>query len=174
MDKRVIGYFVDNGQAEQALTELKQKGFNEISILGNEKGGQGGQSGGQSGQSGGNAGGRGRDTGSSFAGNLTNGTMTGGALGGLAGLALGAGALFIPGIGPILALGPIAAGLGGAVTGGVAGALVDYGIPQDRSDFYESKIKEGNTIMILKADEGKINEVAQIMRTHGAKDVQVH
>lgn len=168
MDKRVIGYFEDNGQAEQAVTELKQKGFNEISILGNERGGQSGS------QSGGQSGGRGKDTGSSFAGNLTNGTMTGGALGGLAGLALGAGALFIPGIGPILALGPIAAGLGGAVTGGVAGALVDYGIPQDRSDFYEAKIKEGNTIMILKAGEGKINEVAQIMRSRGAKDVQVH
>ncbi len=160
MDKRIIGYFEDNGQAEQALRELKQKGFNEISILGNEKGGQ--------------EGGRGRNNSTSFAGNLSNGTMTGGALGGLAGLALGAGALFIPGIGPILALGPIAAGLGGALTGGIAGALVDYGIPQDRSDFYEAKIKEGNTIMVLKADESKTDEVAKIMRDHGAKDVRVH
>lgn len=160
MDKRVIGYFEENGKAEEALRKLKEKGYHEISILGNERGDKSGD--------------RGRDRGSSFAGDLTSGTMTGGALGGLAGLALGAGALFIPGIGPILALGPLAAGLGGAVTGGVAGALVDYGIPRDRSEFYESKIREGNTIMILKTDEGKTDEVAKILRDHGAKDVRVH
>jgi len=160
MDKRVIGYFADNGQAEEALRELKEKGFNEISILGNEKGDKSDS--------------RARDNNSSFAGTLSNGTMTGGAIGGLAGLALGAGALFIPGIGPILALGPIAAALGGAVTGGIGGALIDYGIPADRSDFYETKIKEGNTVMVLKADEQKTDEVAKILRAHGAQDVRVH
>lgn len=160
MDKRIIGYFRDNNKAQEALQELKGKGFNEISILGNEKENQAGNQGGKNN--------------SSWAGNLTSGTMTGGALGGLAGLAMGAGALFIPGIGPILALGPLAATLGGAVTGGIAGALVDYGIPQDRSDFYETKIKEGNTVMILKADESKTNEIAQILRAHDAQDVRVH
>lgn len=160
MDKRVIGYFEDNRKAEEALRELKEKGYHEISILGNERGGQSDS--------------RGRDNNSSFAGNLSSGTMTGGAIGGLAGLALGAGAFFIPGIGPILALGPLAAGLGGALTGGIGGALVDYGIPQDRSDFYEAKIKEGNTIMVLKADESKTEEVAKILRAHDAKDVRVH
>lgn len=157
MDKRVIGYFEDNRQAEQALRELKGKGFNEISILGNEKGDQSGS----------------RDSGRSTS-TLSNGTMTGGALGGLAGLALGAGALTIPGIGPILALGPLAMVLGGAVTGGVAGALIDYGIPKDQSEFYESKIREGNTVMVLKADENQIDEVARVMRNFGAKDVRVH
>lgn len=157
MDKRVIGYFEDNGQAEQALRELKGKGFHEISILGNEKGDQSG----------------GRDT-SRSSSILSSGTMTGGALGGLAGLAMGAGALTIPGIGPILALGPLAMTLGGAITGGVAGALVDYGIPKDQSEFYESKIKEGNTVMVLKADEHQIDEVARVMRNFGAKDVRVH
>jgi hypothetical protein len=172
MDKRVIGYFTDNGKAEEALRALKEKGFNEISILGNEKGGESGNNERESGN-------RGRDnnsslTGSWSSGNLAKGTMTGGTMGGLAGLALGAGALFIPGIGPILALGPLAAALGGAVTGGIGGALIDYGIPSDQSNFYESKIKEGNTVMVLKADEHKINEVAKIMRDHGAQDVKVH
>ena len=155
MEKRVIGYFKDNGKAEEALRECKEKGFNEISILGNETRDQTGISGKGGSQ-------------------LTSGTMTGGAIGGLAGLAMGAGALVIPGIGPILALGPLAAALGGAVTGGVAGALVDYGIPEDRSNFYESKIKEGNTVMVVKTDEGKTDEVAQIFRGHEAQDVRVH
>jgi len=160
MDKKVIGYFADNGKAEEALRELKEKGFNEISILGHDKGDESGS--------------KGRDNNSSFAGTLSNGTMTGGAIGGLAGLAMGAGLLAIPGIGPILALGPLAATLGGAITGGIGGALVDYGIPADRSNFYETKIKEGNTVMVLKTDENKTDEVAKILRAHGAQDVRVH
>ena len=162
MEKKVIGYFQDSRQAEEAVNELKEKGFNEISILGNDEGRD-------------NAGNKGRNEGMGFENqSLSRGTMTGGAIGGLAGLALGAGALFIPGIGPIIAMGPLAAALGGAVTGGVAGALVDYGIPKERSDFYETKIKEGNTVMILKTDEGKTDSAASILRNHGAQDVRVH
>jgi len=171
MEKKVIGYFQDSNQAAQAANELKEKGFKEISILGNESGGKEGSN---------DSKGKG-DDGMGW-GNLSSGTKTGGAIGGVAGLALGTGALgalgaaalLIPGIGPIVAMGPLAAVLGGAVTGGVAGALVDYGIPQDRSDFYETKIKEGNTVMILKANEDKTDTVATILRNHGAKDVRVH
>jgi len=170
MEKKIIGYFEDSGQAGQAAKELKDKGFNEISILGNDNGGKEGS--------------KGRDNNGMSWGNqnLSNGTMTGGTIGGIAGLGLGAGALgalgaaalLIPGIGPIVAMGPLAAALGGAVTGGVAGALVDYGIPKERSDFYETKIKEGKTVVILKANEDKTDTIASILRNHGAKDVRVH
>lgn len=166
MEKKVIGYFEDSNQAGQAANELKAKGFNEISILGNENGGKEDS--------------KGRDNNGDQ--NLSSGTMTGGAIGGLAGLglgtgalgALGAAALLIPGIGPIVAMGPLAAALGGAVTGGVAGALIDYGIPKEHSDFYETKIREGKTVVILKTDEQKTDEVAGMMRNNGAKDVRVH
>lgn len=170
MGKKVIGYFEDSNQAGQAANELKAKGFNEISILGNENGGKEDS--------------KGRDNNAMSFGdqNLSNGTMTGGTIGGLAGLGLGAGALgalgaaalLIPGIGPIVAMGPLAAALGGAVTGGVAGALIDYGIPKERSDFYETKIREGNTVVVLKTNEQKTDEVVGMMRNHGAKDVRVH
>ncbi|MDR3543464.1 MAG: DUF3341 domain-containing protein [Desulfosporosinus sp.] len=161
MEKKVIGYFADSNQAGQAANELKAQGFKDISVLGNESGGKEES--------------MGKD-------NSSNNTMTGGVIGGLAGLglgtgalgALGAAALLIPGVGPIVAMGPLAAALGGAVTGGVAGALIDYGIPKERSDFYESKIKEGNTVLVLKADEQKTDEVAKMMKNHGAKDVRVH
>jgi len=108
----------------------------------------------------------------------SNGTMTGGIIGGLAGLGLGSGALgavalTIPGIGPIVAMGHLAASIGGAVTGGVAGALFDYGIPKERSDFYETKIREGNAVIVLKTEEQETDEVAKMMRNYGAKDVMV-
>lgn len=102
-EKRVIGYFESSNQAGQAANELKNKEFKEISILGNENGG--------------NEDSKSRDNNGM---NISGGTMTGGAIGGLAGLglgtgalgALGAAALLIPGVGPIVAMGPLAAALG--------------------------------------------------------------
>src|SRR5690606_26745433 len=59
------------------------------------------------------------------------GMATGGVMGGLGGVLLGLGALAIPGIGPIVAAGPIVAGLTGAgigaAVGGLVGALVNWG-----------------------------------------------
>ena len=62
---------------------------------------------------------------------------TGGVIGGTLGLLAGIGALAIPGVGPLIAAGPIMAtlaglGVGGAV-GGLVGALVGMGIPGVRS-----------------------------------------
>jgi hypothetical protein len=59
------------------------------------------------------------------------GVTTGGAVGGTLGLLAGIGALAIPGVGPLIAAGPIMAalaglGVGGAV-GGIVGALVGMG-----------------------------------------------
>lgn len=161
MDKRIIGYFDDNNQAQQAARELKDKGYKEISILGNDDRGNRGQSDNQTNNDGMNMG-------------MSSGTMTGGTLGGLAGLALGAGALAIPGLGPIVAMGPLAAAIGGAVNGGVAGALVDYGIPEEHSDYYESRLKEGKTIMVIKTEEDKSDQVSSIMKDYGAREVKVH
>ncbi len=64
------------------------------------------------------------------------GAGVGAVLGGLAGLLVGIGALAIPGIGPIIAAGPLAATLAGAglgaATGGVIGALADAGVPEEK------------------------------------------
>ena len=60
------------------------------------------------------------------------GAGTGGLVGGTLGLLAGIGALAIPGVGPLIAAGPIMAALSGAAVGaavgGVAGALVGLGI----------------------------------------------
>ena len=67
---------------------------------------------------------------------VATGAVGGGILGGLAGLLVGIGALAIPGIGPLVAAGPLAAtllGAGiGAATGGLIGALVGAGVPKKR------------------------------------------
>ncbi len=154
MSKVVIGVFDEQDTAESAIRELKAQGFDrEISLVARDSEEAGAGMGGQ---------------------DLTAGTVTGGALGGLAGLLAGAGALLIPGIGPIIAAGPLAAGLTGVVTGGVAGGLIDYGIPEGRGEYYEEQVRQGSILVTLKSSAEKVDLAASILRDHGAQDVETH
>ncbi len=156
--KTVLSTFADRQQAERAVDELRRKGFEkEISILAKDNENKG------------------RDQGAMDRGNnLTSGTATGGVIGGLAGLAVGAGALAIPGIGPLIAAGPIAGMLSGAATGGVAGGLIDWGIPAERGKYYEGKIKEGRVLVSVHADDQKISDAEETLKRLGGQDVEVH
>ena len=158
MNKIVIGVFDEQDSAESAIRELKGQGFErEISMVARDDEGGGGDGGG---------GMEGHD--------LTTGSITGGALGGLAGLLAGAGALLIPGIGPIIAAGPLAVGLTGVVTGGVAGGLIDFGIPADRGEHFEQEVRQGAILVTMKSSSEKIDQAASILREHGAHDVETH
>src|SRR5436853_7231638 len=70
------------------------------------------------------------------------GSVVGVSTGAIVGGAIGLAALAIPGIGPLLAAGPIAAALGGAVAGGalggLIGSLVGLGIPTEHAKEYEA------------------------------------
>ena len=87
------------------------------------------------------------------------GTGTGAAIGGTLGAIIGGIAaigtnVLMPGLGLVVA-GPIVAALAGAgaggATGGLVGALIGWGIPEDRAAMYESGIKEGGTVLGVKA-----------------------
>ena len=107
------------------------------------------------------------------------GATTGGVLGALGGLLVGLGALAIPGIGPVLAAGPLVAALGpivggtatgtviGAGAGAVAGALVGLGIPEDEARVYEQRFQEGGILVTVKAGANRYNEAEQILRNAG-------
>lgn len=75
------------------------------------------------------------------------GAATGGTLGGVVGFLAGIGTLAIPGVGVLIAAGPIMAALSGAATGatvgGLTGALVGYGIPEYEAKRYEGKVTRG-------------------------------
>jgi hypothetical protein len=105
----------------------------------------------------------------------TTGAVTGGALGGAAGLAFGLLGLAIPGIGPILAAGPIAAALAGAgagvVAGGLLGGLTDLGISQTDAESYGEIIRRGGAVITLRADDSRVDEAENIMRRNGAIDM---
>src|SRR5256885_16152028 len=75
----------------------------------------------------------------------TTGATAGGVTGGVLGLLAGIGTLAIPGVGPLIAAGPIMAALSGAAVGatagGIAGGLIGLGIPEIEAKRYEEKLK---------------------------------
>ena len=93
--------------------------------------------------------------------------------GGLWGLLAGAAGMFlIPGVGPVLAAGPVVEALvgavagaaltGGAMTGAAAlsqlgVALHRMGVPKEKLDQLRDGIAEGRTVVLLRADAGEVD-----------------
>jgi hypothetical protein len=106
----------------------------------------------------------------------TAGVTTGGVIGGTLGVLAGIGALAIPGVGPLIAAGPIMAGLaglgvGGAV-GGLVGALVGMGIPEYEAKRYEGRVKGGGTLLSVHCDTSEqVSRVKDLLKGTGATDI---
>jgi uncharacterized membrane protein len=164
--KTVVGLFESRQQAEEAVSELRAKNFSheEISLVSKDDRSQSDSSEGRSDMETGDLG---------MDSDVSTGTAWGSALGGATGLALSAGALAIPGIGPIVAMGPLAATLGGAVTGGLAGGLLDLGIPENEGRDIENEIRGGSTLAVVETDESRAEEAAEILRSKGAKSTKI-
>ena len=108
-------------------------------------------------------------------GPVAKGAVAGGVLGGAAGLAASLAGLALPGIGPILAAGPIVATLAaagaGAVAGGVVGKLSHLGGEGDDAAPYAETLERGGTLVTLRTDESRADEASAILRKAGAIDV---
>jgi hypothetical protein len=106
------------------------------------------------------------------------GTGAGGLAGGTLGLLAGIGSLAIPGVGPLMAAGPIMAALSGAAVGatvgGMAGALVGMGIPEYEAKQYEVQVGEGSILISVHTeDRGEIRRVKAILAAAGANGISV-
>ena len=106
----------------------------------------------------------------------TAGAGTGAVLGGALGLLAGIGALAIPGVGPLIAAGPIMAalagvGVGGAV-GGFTGALIGMGIPEFEAKRYEGRVAKGGILLSVHCDTSdEIKRAKAVMKTTAAEDI---
>ncbi len=106
----------------------------------------------------------------------TTGATAGGAIGGTLGLLAGIGALAIPGVGPLIAAGPIMAalagvGVGGAL-GGLVGALVGLGIPEYEAKRYEGRVKDGGILVSVHCESSdEISRAKDILKRTGADDI---
>jgi tetrahydromethanopterin S-methyltransferase subunit C len=104
------------------------------------------------------------------------GVTAGGLLGGTLGLLAGIGALAIPGVGPLIAAGPIMgalAGLGvGGAVGGIVGALVGLGIPEYEAKRYEGRVKDGGVLLSVHCDTSdEISQAKSLLKSTGADDI---
>jgi hypothetical protein len=106
----------------------------------------------------------------------TAGAGSGAILGGTLGLLAGIGVLAIPGVGPLIAAGPIMSalagvGVGGAV-GGVTGALIGIGIPEYEAKRYEGRVAKGGILLSVHCDTSEeIDRAKEIMERSGAENI---
>jgi hypothetical protein len=106
----------------------------------------------------------------------TLGAGVGGTVGGAIGLLAGIGAIAIPGVGPLIAAGPIMAalagvGAGGAI-GGLVGGLVGMGIPEYEAKRYEGRVKDGGTLLSVHCDSSEeVSRAKDILKSAGGEDV---
>lgn len=155
MAQHVVGFFHSRRDAEAAVRELQSIG---ISFVGSNVGGA-------------------YDDSAVAVGTTSNaeateasdgagaGALGGGIVGGLAGVLVGLGVLTIPGLGPVLAAGPLAAAIGttgaaigagavgaaaGAAAGGLLGALVGAGIPHGDANVYAEGVRRGGTLVVAR------------------------
>ena len=142
MAKHIVGYYDTEEEAIMKIEELKRQGYRseDISVVSKNSSDV--------------------DTISDETGAVAEGAATGaaagGVVGGVGGVLAGLGALAIPGIGPIVAAGPIVAGLTGAAAGagvgGLAGALIGMGIPEDEANRYSGYVDSGKILVIVDED----------------------
>jgi len=161
--KAVFGILNSEEQAIRVVDELKAAGFssNDISALFPDKGGS-------------------RDfaheQNTKAPEGATAGATAGGLLGGTLGWLAGIGALAIPGVGPLIAAGPIMGLLSGAAvgaaTGGLTGALVGYGMPEMEAKRYEGKVKGGNILVSIHTeDRNEVSRAKEILKRNNAQDI---
>ena len=163
MSRAVFCIAKTESQAESIVAELKRSGFsnNDISALFPDKAGTRDSA---------------HEKNTKAPEAATVGAGAGGLLGGTLGWLAGIGALAIPGVGPLIAAGPIMALLGGAAVGAtvgvITGALVGMGIPELEAKRYEGKVRDGNILISVHTDDADERSRAKdIFKRAGAEDI---
>jgi hypothetical protein len=103
-------------------------------------------------------------------------THAGGLLGGALGILTGVGTLVVPGMGAMVAAGPILAGLEGLAAGGsVSGlmsALMRLGVPEYEAKRYEGGVRDGGALLSVHCDFApQIKRAKQVLNSAGANHV---
>jgi hypothetical protein len=167
-DYILVGTFDDMKRAEQVVYDLKGAGFSpdavsvaakDMSSLNELKNGEGMEA----------------------ADGAVGGAIGGGAFGAALGWLLAGGTALVPGIGPIVAAGIFTATVGGALIGGtlggVTGALVASGLPEEQAREYEENLKSGRVLVVVKTPDAKAlvtaKQVFALNQSSGERDYSV-
>lgn len=156
--RRAVGTFSTREDAEYALGELQDAGFNmdKVSVI--AKNPQQDNIGGAEVTS----------TSEQIKGGTAAGATTGAATGGLLGLIGGLSVLALPGVGAVAELGVVLAntllGSGiGAAGGGLVGALIGWGIPEDQAKYYNEMLSQGQYIVLVEGTQAEISGAEAIL-----------
>jgi len=172
--KTIVGLYDDMNTANQVVQALVNYGIDrdEVSLISGDRKGTYGSNGSQVGDRNEWDNTRTTDTGSAAAG----GAVTGAVVGGVGGALLSLTALAIPGIGPVIAAGPLVAGLvgagAGAAVGGLLGALTEVGVPEEEAGYYVEGVHRGGTLVSVKTDDAETDQVVDIMNRYNPIDVK--
>ena len=109
------------------------------------------------------------------------GAGIGAAVGGVGGLLAGLGMLAIPGIGPVVAAGWLAATVAGVATGaavggaagGLIGGLTGAGVPERDAHVYAEGVRRGGTLVTAKVDDARADEAQSILQRHKSVNVNL-
>jgi hypothetical protein len=166
-DKSVIGVYDAMSKAEEAVHALDRGGFpiEHVSILSqnleSEK----------------------EVHGYITAGDVAkSGAGAGAWVGGLFGILIGAAFVWVPGFGPLLVAGPLAAALlggvegvvAGAAGGGLLGALIGWGASKEHILKYEEHLKGGKYLVVAHGSAEDVAKAHNILKDTGADELDVH
>jgi hypothetical protein len=152
--RTVTGLFDDYTDASSAVSELEAVGVpsSDISIVSNNADKRHGDS--------------------NAAEGAGTGAGIGAVVGGAGGLLTGLGLMAIPGVGPVVAAGWLAATAAGAAAGAVAGGaaggiiggLTNSGVPERDAHFYAEGVRRGGTLVTAKVDEALAPQAEAILK----------
>lgn len=165
MSKTITRLFDDYADATAAVGELETLGIrhDDISIVANNAHGRHGTD---------------DHDGINDRGDVSRGTSTGALLGGAGGLLAGLGLLAIPGLGPIVAAGWLAAtavgagigAAGGAATGGLVGALTNAGHTDEEANVYSEGVRRGGSLVSAKVPDDQIARAEAVLDRNKSVD----
>ncbi|MDQ2904129.1 MAG: general stress protein [Chloroflexota bacterium] len=147
----VAGVFTEREQVQRAIHELQQAGFRDDQIGFMVRDDTPSQEESQEAHSG------------EVEAETEKRTVTGAVIGSLIGAAV---IFLIPGLGPALAGGILAAGIG-ASAGGLLGRLTTMGLPEEEAHYYHQELEAGRVIVTVQAGE-RSQEALEILHHNGA------
>lgn len=108
------------------------------------------------------------------------GAGVGAVVGGTGGLLAGLGMLAIPGVGPVVAAGWLAATAAGAVAGaaaggaagGIIGSLITSGVDEDDAHVYAEGVRRGSTLVSARVEDEHVDAARAILSDDSAVDVK--
>lgn len=161
--KTVTGLFDNYDDASNAVNELEETGVpqSDISIVAN------------------NSSDWYDDDRSEVAEDAAGGAGIGAVVGGAGGLLTGLGIMAIPGVGPVVAAGWLAATAAGALAGaavggaagGIVGALTDSGVSESDAHVYAEGVRRGGTLVTAKVDDELVASAEQILSQSRSVDL---